>query len=129
MEFDITRLLDWGYYTDIAPGGDFLIGYGLGIFFLVVAFLSKIVRTVGPKDKYFKKSLKKRFGKFVFLGVAGVIFVAARFSGVPYFSMRIWLYVVLILTFVALISTLFRIKADYRKRLSSVDRETKKRSK
>jgi len=127
MEFEISRLFTLSYYLNTNPGGDFLVGYGLLIFFILVLFSRSIVKGFAPHDKYFRKSLRKKFGKFIVLGVLGIILVTSRFSGVPWFSMRLWLYLTLIATLVLLLRTYQQIRGEYKKRIGSVEREKQKR--
>lgn len=128
MEFDFARLLTTTYFFDRAPGGDFLLGYLLLAFFVLALFSKSIILKFAPDNKYFRKSAKKKFGKFVALGISGLILVAARFSGIPVFSMRVWLYIVLFLTIGFGIWTAMCIRAEYLKRMNAVKREMGKRS-
>jgi amino acid transporter len=112
------------YFFDRSPGGEFFLGYGLFIFFLLLFFSKSIVLKFAPHNKYFRKSIKKKFGKFIALGVIGLILVASRFSGIPIFSMRIWTYLVFLFTIVLGIWTFIRIRSEYRKRIRAVERET-----
>lgn len=117
---DLELLLTSAYYFDKNPGGDFLWGFGLLVFFFLVVFSGKIFFSFAKGDKYLKKSGKKRFGKFVFLGVAGIVFTAARMSAIPLFSMRIFLVLILTLTLVLLFLTGKKIFKDYMKRRESL---------
>ncbi len=127
MNFDFTRLLTPAYFLDKNPGGDFLLGYGLLAFFIMVLFAKTIVRRFGPENKYFRKSIRHGFGKFIALGIAGLILVASRFSAVPVFSMRLWLWIVFGLTVIFGILIFFRVRREYGQRLSAVEREKHKR--
>ena len=123
MNFDFSQLLTAHYFLDKTPGGDFLIGYALLVFFILAIFSKSLLRQIGPKNKYFRKTIRKGFGKFVMLGVAGLIFTSARFSGVPVFSMRLLLYIVFLPTLVFGILKLVKIYKEYQKRMKSADRE------
>ncbi len=127
MNFNWLHLFNSSYYLDSNPGGDFLPGYILLVFFIAIIFTGKIMHKFAGENKYLKKSMKNKMGKFIFLGGLGIILVSARFSGVPVFSMRIWLYLALISTIGGIIYTYFKVNADYKKRLNSVEREQKKR--
>lgn len=126
MNWDFSQLLTFYYYFDKNPGGDFMIGYALLAFFFLLILLPSFMKNLNLKNKYLKKSMKKRFGKFIFLGVGGVILVASRFAMVPGFSMRFWLYLILIVSVGFLFLTFVRVLLNYRKRLSSVQREKSK---
>jgi len=123
---DFTKLASANYFLDKNPGGDFLFGYGLLLFFIFILFIGSITKKIGPKNKYFKKSVRKQFGKFIVLGVCGLILVLSRFSAVPFFSMRLFLYFVFLLSLILLITTFFSIAKMYKKRLNSVEREKTK---
>jgi len=127
MDFDFNRLLSVDYFLDKTPGGDFLIGYLLLIFFVLAIFSKSVLKKIFPDNKYFRKSIKKKFGKFIALGIIGLILVSARFSGVPVFSMRLLLYVVFLFTLILGIITLFKVRAEYLKRIGSMKREKEKR--
>lgn len=126
MNWDFSQLLTFYYYFDKNPGGDFSIGYALLVFFVFLILLPFFVKNLSLKNKYLKKSMKKRFGKFIFFGVGGIILVASRFVMVPGFSMRIWLYLVFVGAIVFLFITFFQIFLNYKKRLKSVKREKNK---
>ena len=104
-----------------------MLGYLLLAFFIALIFLPSTIKKMAVHKKALKKSMKNRLGKFIFLGIIGVILVAARFSGVPGFSMRLWLYLVFVGTLIAIGYTFYRVMKDYKKRLASVEREKNKR--
>lgn len=121
-------LFSWQYYMALSPGGDFLYGYALLLFFVLLFFSKKIVLMFGPKDKYFRKSLKKNFWYFSLLGALGTLLVVTRFAEIPYFSMRLWLYLVFFTSLFFLGRTIIRVVSAYKKRLASVKREKSKNS-
>ena len=123
MNFDFSQLLDLNYYLDKNPGGDFIIGYALLVFFVLAIFARPIVLGFVPDNKYFRKSIRRKFGKFVFLGILGTIFVSARFSTVPVFSMRLFLWTTFLLTILFGIFTFLRIRKEYTGRIDAVERE------
>jgi len=127
MDFDFSRLLTLHYFLDRNPGGDFLIGYALLVFFILVIFARPIILKFTPENKYFRKSARRKFGKFVFLGILGVIFVSARFSTVPVFSMRLLLWLTFLLVLLFGVQTLLRIRKEYRTRIEAVEREKRVR--
>lgn len=127
MDFDITRLFTLPYYMDGNPGGEFLLGYLLLAFFIAALFARPLVKKFTPDNKYFRKSMRNKFGKFIFFGITGLILVAARFSAVPFFSMRLWLYLTFGLTIGFAVRTWWQIRGEYADRLDAVEREKKKR--
>jgi hypothetical protein len=129
MGFDLSRLITTSYFFDKHPGGDFNIGYFLIIFFLIVIFWGKIFALISTDNKYLKKSGRKKFGKFVFLGLLGESFLAARFSAIPFFSMRFFLYATILLIFFFAFKNAIEIIKNYKKRINSVARERFKKKK
>jgi hypothetical protein len=123
---NFSSLFSLDYYLNPAPVGDFLFGYALLIFFVALFFMKTIYKAVGPKNKFFLKSLRKKFWIFPILSTVGIILVLARFSMVPYFSMRLLLFVVLALIFVLGLVTKLKIVKEYNHRRRSYERETGK---
>ncbi len=123
---NLSQLFTFSYYWDSTPGGEFPFGFPLLGFFVLLIFLPGFLRKMAAKDKYLKKSMKKRLGKFVFLGVFGIFLTLFRFAEVSTLSKRLWLYIVFISAVVGLIVTLIQVHRDYKKRLKSVEREVKK---
>lgn len=111
------------YLFTPVPSGDFYWGYAFFVFFLLLLFLPTLIRRLTPDSKYLRKSMRKKFGKFIAMGVVGLLLVISRFSQVPYFSMRILLFILLFLAIIFGIFTFFKIQKEYRERLSSVERE------
>ncbi len=122
---DFSLLLTSHYYLDVNPGGDFLIGFALLIFFILIMFTGRMARKAAHGNKYLRKSMKKKFWAFPFLGVLGIIAVLSRFSGVPGFSMRVFLYVILLGIIVLGLVVTYRIHREYCRRVASVTRERK----
>ncbi len=127
MYFDLARLATTQYYLDPNPGGDFILGYFLLIFFIALCFVGSLTQPFIAKNKYLRKSFKNQLWKFYILGSLGVILVLSRFAAVPGFSMRLWLYIVLALTLIAGATTFCNVRARYQKRMKSVEREKKKK--
>jgi len=121
--FDFSQLASSEYFFDKNPGGDFLLGYPLLVFFLLAIFVRGFCRKRAEGDKYFKKSIRKKFGLLISSGIVGVVLVLARFSAVPVFSMRLFLYLTAIATVIFAIRAFFRISREYRKRMDSLKRE------
>jgi len=126
MFFDFSQLTKFSYFFDKNPGGEFLSGYFLLIFFGLAIFAGSIFKKFFAQKKYLKKSGRSQFGKFIFLGICGEIAVAARFSAVPVFSMRAILWLIFLATIFFAIATFWRIRREYKKRLASVAREKNK---
>ena len=124
---DLSKLLTLPYLLDKSPDGDFLFGFVLLAFFLLVTFIGSILRNPAKKDKHLRKSLRKKLWKFPFLGVIGIMLVLARFASLPIFSMRIVLLGLLLLTVIVSTVTFFNVRKEYCRRKNSAKREASKR--
>ncbi len=126
---DFSSLFFLSYYFDTNPGGDFSLGLLCLIFFGLMLFIPSFLRGRARGNKYLKKSIKKGLWKFLVLGGVGLILTLARFGEVPFVSMRIWLYLVIVVSLVFMIRRFIKMTMDYRKRLASVKRETENKGK
>ncbi len=122
---DFSLLLTSHYFFDVNPGGDFLIGFALLAFFILTMFTGRLARKLAHGDKYLRKSMKKKFWAFPFLGVLGIITVLSRFGGVPGFSMRVFLYMILFGILILGVAITCKIHREYRRRIESVSRTKK----
>lgn len=123
---DLSQLFTAHYYFDVNPGGDFLIGFALLAFFIISMFAGSMANKAASGNKYLKKSMKKQFWAFPFLGVLGIIAVLSRFGGVPGFSMRVILYALFLGTIILAVCKAIKIHRAYQKRVSSAARSSKK---
>ena len=74
MDFQIQRLFTLDYYFASNPGGEFLLGYALLVFFVLAVMSGSLVKKFGPQNKYFKKTIKKQFGKSTVPDISGFSF-------------------------------------------------------
>jgi hypothetical protein len=124
---NFNNFLQWNYYTEINPQGDFLWGYLILIFFVLVFMSKGFAENIAGNDKYAKKSIKKVFLKFKFLGAIGIILILGRFAEIKDLSTRLWLAIVLVITFILLIKTIWQSWKAYKIRIKSVTREVLKK--
>ena len=123
---NFNNLLQWSYYTEINPQGDFLWGY-LFLIFFVLTFMSKgFAENIAGNNKYAKKSIKKVFIKFKFLGAIGILLVLGRFSEIKNLSTRLWLVIIFLVTFILLLKTVWQSWRAYKIRIKSIEREARK---
>lgn len=122
---DFSLLLTPHYYLDVNPGGDFLIGFAILAFFILTLFVGRVARKGANGNKYLRKSMKKKFWAFPFLGALGIIAVLSRFGGVPGFSMRLFLYIILVGIFLLGIIVTYKVRCEYKRRMNSVSRSRK----
>lgn len=118
--FDFSELFNLSFYMQSAPGEYFPTGYFLAFFFGLQYFLRFFLRTLGPNNKYFKKSYRKPIAPFDYVASVGLALVAFRFLDLPGFSMRLWLMIVLLLNFILLIRAAINIHQAYSTRMYSV---------
>lgn len=125
---NILHLFSWSYLTEVNPLSDFLFGYVLLGFFLFIIASKSLFIQLGPKNKYFIKTLKKKFLLSKILAGLGLFFVLSRFAEIPYFSQRLWLLIITVIVIFFYVRVLIRIFREYRKRMKSVSREEEKKT-
>lgn len=105
------------YIFNRAPGAHF--GYYIpaiaSIFILFAAAIGAgwIYKKRKEHDFAFKRLFKKTSGRLVLLGILFLLLVIFRYENIPYFSMRIWLYLAILLFLYFLYKTLRAYKVDY----------------
>ncbi len=124
--FDITQLSRLSYFFDRNPLGDFILGYFVLGYFILLLVIAKVLKKKSEKNKYLKKSIKKKLWVFYVFGGIGCVLILSRFSEVPFISMRIWLYLAVIASIVLGVRNLMLIRRLYLKRIASSERETEK---
>lgn len=124
---NFSQLFSLPYLLDKNPTGDFLWGFPLLVFFLLAIFIGNILKNPAKKNKYLKKSLKKKLWPFQIFGTLGIFFILARFSNLETWSMRIFLLSIFVITIIFAGFTFWRVRKEYKKRLESVKREESKR--
>lgn len=124
MNFDWMNFLDLDYYLATELSGDFLWGYLIFVYFVFVFMSGGMAMSWAGDDKYAKKSVKKGFLKFKFLGATGIVLVISRFGNIDVLSMRIWLFLAIFISFVLLVWRIFSAYRMYKLRTASVKRET-----
>ena len=110
------------YLLDKNPTGDFLWGFPLLAFFLLAMFIGNIMQNPAKKNKYLKKSLKKKLWPFQILGGIGIVLILARFSEMETLSMRIFLLITFLITIFLGTFTFWKVNKEYKRRLKSVKR-------
>lgn len=126
---DLSQLFSLPYLLDKTPNGDFLFGFILLAFFLLVMFIGSIMRNPAKKNKHLRKSLRKKLWFYPYLGAIGIILILSRFATLPVFSMRMILLITVLLTVILLLITWYKVHKECSKRIASAKREAKKRGK
>ncbi len=78
-------------------------------------------RKVANKDFVFKKMFKKVPGRMIYLGMLLIFFVLVRTENIPYFSMRIWLFLTILGVIVAAVYYLYKYLKVYPKELENFE--------
>lgn len=87
------------YFFQSIPGTEFRYYIPLAIFIvlLLVAALafSLIYRTKKKTDFAFKRLFKNLPKRLILIAILSLVYLLVRYENIPYFSMRIWLYVII----------------------------------
>jgi hypothetical protein len=97
------------YLFSFYPGPEFQWFYHLLIFFILTFIISIWVnfKLKGPEQRAWRKVFKKLPGHLQVLSTIGILLILSRTGGIGFFSMRMFLYV-LLFTLVAIIATSIR---------------------
>ena len=124
---NFSELFSLSYLLDKNPTGDFLWGFPLLAFFLISLSIGSILKNPAKKNKYLKKSLRKKLWPFLILGALGIIFVLARFAQMEALSRPIFLVLTVLITVIFAGFTFWRVHQEYKRRVASAARERNKR--
>ncbi len=113
------RLLTLQYYFTTRPDPDFQftkITAALIILFFLLAIGIRIYRKKAAKDPIIKKMIKRYPGRLMTFGVILVFLLLSREAGIPFVSMRIWWFVLMIIVVWWAVKNLLTFRKDYKKR-------------
>ena len=89
----------FSYFFQSIPGTEFRYYILLAIFIvllLIAAIASSVVyRNKKKTDFAFKRLFKNLTKRLVLIAMLLLVYIMVRYENIPYFSMRIWLYVIL----------------------------------
>lgn len=125
---NFSDFFSFSYLFSTNPGTDFLWGFPLLGLFLVCLFISTILQNPAKKNKYLKKSLRKKLWPFKILGGLGIVFVLARFAGMETLSRPIFLVLTTFITIIFAGFTIYRVRKEFLLRIKSAEREKLKRT-
>ena len=120
------------YLFDRSPGSAFSYYY---LMMIIVAVLiiggivfSQVYKNRKKHDFAFKRLFKNTASRSVLLGVLLLVLTLIRYENIPYFSMRILLYISLLLVAYFIYKTIYAFKKDYPRERSNViqNKTTKK---
>ncbi|MBT3865081.1 hypothetical protein HOE67_03315 [Candidatus Peregrinibacteria bacterium] len=91
----------FGYFLESTPGQDFKYYYillALIVLLIVGSFLFKRIHKnkTNNKDFIFKTMFKKVPPRLIYFAIGLIFLAAVRYENIPYFAMRLWLYLVLL---------------------------------
>lgn len=105
------------YFFNTTPGSEFKFYIPL-IILAGILIIGSVVfsRVYSKKKKYdfaFKRLFKKLSSRFTTIGIILLILIALRYENIPYFSMRIWLYLLLLISLYIIYKYIKTFKVDY----------------
>lgn len=108
------------------PGAEFNYKWhtlGLAVILILGAAVFKTIyrKKVANKDFVFKKIFKKVPGRMIYLGILLIFFVLVRIENIPYFSMRIWLFLTILGVIAATVYYLYEYFKVYPKELENFE--------
>ncbi len=124
---NFSDLFSTTYLLDKSPQDDFLWGFPLLAFFILLLFIGNLLKSSAKKNKYFKKSIRKKLWPFQVLGGIGSVLVLARFSEMDILSRPIFVISIFVITIIFAVIQFFRIRKEYLRRLTSAEREKLKK--
>jgi len=123
------RLLTLQYYFTPRPDPDFQftkITLVLIVLFFVAAVGIRYYRKKIAKDPIIKKMIKRYPGKLMTFGSLLLFLLLVREAGIPFVSMRILWFALLIYVVYWAVKTFLNFKKDYRQRTGQARRHAKK---
>lgn len=81
-------------------------------------------RKIADKDFVFKKMFRKVSGRMIYLGILLIFFVLVRTENIPYFSMRIWLFLTILGVVASAVYYLYKYLKVYPKELENFESRT-----
>lgn len=113
----------------VNPGSGFKYYIPLLILAVILIIGSIIFASIYKKRKKynfaFKRLFKKVSGRFLILGIILLILIAVRYENIPYFSMRLWLFIFFVVLIYFIYKYIWICKTDYPREKGNV--ETKQR--
>ncbi|MBT4917228.1 hypothetical protein HN709_04195 [Candidatus Peregrinibacteria bacterium] len=89
------------YLFETSPGAEFLYFYpllGLIAFLIIASIVASVVYKKKKKHDFaYKRLFKSLSPRLLLMGLLFLLLLGVRYENIPYFSMRIWIYLSLIL--------------------------------
>lgn len=113
------------YLFKINPGSEFRyyipIFVFIGLLFLGSIAFSIIYNKRKKTDFAFKRLFKKTPGRIFWIGFIVLLLTLIRYEAIPYLSMRIWLYLTLVIFLYFVYYTIKTYKIDYQREKANVE--------
>lgn len=116
------------YLLDSVPGTEFRYYVPLLVLSVLLVIgaivFSQIYKRRKKFDYAFKRLFKSVSGRLIIIGILILILVAVRYEQIPYFSMRLWLYAVLLFLLYTTYKYIKVYLKDYPKEKANVEKKT-----
>ncbi len=123
---DLSKIVDLGFWFDMAPGGWDSFGNVMLILVLltlVLGFLAKVI-AIFQKDKPLVERLLQDFGTIsLFFGFTGAFFWITRQQRMPIFSARFWWIILIVVTGVWKVKVMLKVKKYKENKKKYADRK------
>lgn len=121
------------YFFNTAPGSEFRYYIPLLILAGVLIIGSVVFSVIYSKKKKtdfaFKRLFKKLSGRFILIGILLLLLIALRYENIPYFSMRFFMYLLLLFFAYSIYQYIKIAKVDYPREKENVKNLIAKSSK
>lgn len=100
---------------------------GLGVFLILFSIVFSYIYKKKKKEDFAFKRLFKGVNKVALIfGIILLLYAAVRYENIPYFSMRIWIYIALIILLYFVYKYIKKYKIDYPREKQNVQSITEK---
>jgi hypothetical protein len=103
------------------PGSSFNYYIPLLIFAVLLFLTGTAGKRLISKDKALRKSVGQKIGTLTWMGLSLALTLGLRHERIPYFSMRILMFIVLVITFIVLGKILYTYIRVYPKIKARID--------
>lgn len=121
------------YFFNTTPGSEFSFYIPLiilaGILIIGSIVFSMVYSKKKKTDFAFKRLFKKLSSRFITIGIILLVLIALRYENIPYFSMRIWLYLLFLVFLYIIYKYIKTLKVDYPREKENVKTLISKSSK
>lgn len=115
----MNQFLDYKYYLHTHPNPDFrftTITAGIILGLILLGIIWGYYRKKVMKDKVARKILRPYPGKLINYGLMFGVLLLVREAGIPYFSMRLWWVILIVIFLYQMIKLAVTYSSEYEKR-------------